>query len=116
MNEEEREILRAAIALNNRMVGHFQAFMRERETGEKAGVDGHDVLGMFEEVEAHRSKASRVQVQFLNRMLWPADDVASELGSTWRLLAGVAIGGKVRLVPHALELREPESNTIPEAV
>ena len=57
-----------------------------------------------------------MQVQLLNRMLWPADDVASELGSTWRLLAGVAIGGKVRLIPRMLELRDPERYKIPEAV
>lgn len=114
MNEDEREILTAAIDCHNRMVRYFHEFLRERETGEKPSVNGHDVLAMFDEVEAHRSKASRVQVQLLNRMLWPADDVASYLGSTWRLLTGPALGGKVRQVPHPLELHEPKPYSIPE--
>lgn len=116
MTDEEREILTAAIACNNRMVRYFHEFLRERKTGEKASVDGHDVLAMYDEVEAHRIKASLVQNQFFDRMLWPADDVATYLGSTWRLLTGVAIGGKVRLVPYALELREPKPYTFGEAV
>lgn len=108
MDDDERQVMMEAIAYHNRMVGYFHEFLRERETGEQASVNDHDVLKMFDEVQALRRKVSRVQVQLLNRNLWPIDDIASYLGSTWRLLTGPALGGKVRLVPHPLELREPK--------
>lgn len=114
MTEEERNILVAAVELNNRMVGYFYDFIRMHQTGDRIDLTVGDVVDLFDVVEAHRRNVSEVEIAIFNRGYRPSDQIATMLGTTWRLLSSASLNGKVRMVPELLEVREPIQAAYPE--